>query len=485
MAESGGARALANPPDRTTERTVLIALLLLTWALGLLLLDAKSLWLDEAYGLYVTRLGLPALWAGQSEPYHPPLFYWLLERWLLLGDGEFLWRFPSVCFTVLSVLAAHRLAYAWFGRAVALTAALLMALSPVLIWYAQELRPYALLVLLSLVTTAAVTRLCLRPGSLPFLIAAGAIAAAIYLHYFALLLLGVHLITFVALLAARRTTPWALFSLVAAWAVALAAWWPWTQSPAFGSFVRLLTDSGNYVAVLFTQRLHISPSVLGAAPIWLGLGAAVGLALLAVLYRLLRMMHEREAWARLRRSRVLPYVAGACFALLLFYFVVPRAYTAKRQLLLLVPYLLIAFAWCWPWGRHRRLLGIVAALSLALALVNVVLVPKNQWREAAAYIAAHAQPDDLVLLTPRYMTAPYDLYAPANLARAGLPFAFDTAALGALEVGHERIWVVSDPFDADPAGHLQQWLSERGELVDTATFYRLNVELYEMGPAPD
>ncbi len=482
MAEiSAPAPAFWNPEDRATRRSVLISLLLLTWALGLLLLDAKSLWLDEAYGLYVTRLGLPMLWAGQSEPYHPPLFYWLLERWLRLGGGEFLWRFPSVCFTVLSALAAYRLACAWFGRAVALTAAALTALSPVLIWYAQELRPYALLVLLSLVTTGAVTRLCLRPGPIPFLIAAGAVAAAIYLHYFALLLLGVHLITFVALLAARRTTPWALPWVAGAWAVAFAAWWPWVQSPAFAAFARLLTDSGNYVAVLLTQRLHVPPALLGAAPIWLGLGAAAGLALLALLYRLLRLMRERGASARLRRSRVLPYAAAALFALLLVYFVVPRAYTAKRQLLLLVPYLLIAFAWCWPWGKDRRLLGTVAALSLALALVNVVLVPKNQWREAAAYIAAHAQPDDLVLLTPRYMTAPYDLYAPADLPREGLPFAFDEAALRALETGHERIWVVFDPFDADPAGHLQQWLSEHGELADTATFYRLEVELYEMG----
>jgi mannosyltransferase len=119
--------------DRTTRRRVLLALLLTSWALGLLLLDAKSFWLDEANGLKVVRLGLPALWAGQTELYHPPLFHWLLQGWLAGGTREFYLRFPAVCCSTLSVLAAYRLAAAWFGRAVALTAALLMALSPLLV----------------------------------------------------------------------------------------------------------------------------------------------------------------------------------------------------------------------------------------------------------------------------------------------------------------------------------------------------------------
>lgn len=487
MAEARlGKSSIWDAESAATRRRVLLGLLLLTWALGLTMLDAKSLWLDEANGLRVTQLGLPALWAGQTELYHPPLFYMLLERWLALGSGEFFLRFPSVCFTVLSVLAAARLAGAWFGRGVALTTALLMALSPVLLWYAQELRPYALLVLISLVTTICVTRLYLRPGVGWWLAAAAAITAAIYLHYFALLLLGVHALVWLALLAARRTRWWTAILAAAAWAAALVAYWPWMQSPAFAAFLRLPTDTSNYVAILLTQRLGVPPALIQSTPLWLGVGIALGVASLGLLYWLLRVMHERGTWEHLRARRSLQALVAGLFVLTLVYFVVPRAYTAKRQLLLLVPYVLVGFAWWWPWQRQGRLLSVLAVLSLVAALANIVLVPKNQWREAAQYLATHARPGDIVLLTPEYMTIPYDLYAPPGVDREGVRYEIDAARLAALAAEHGRIWVIDDPFDTDPERRLQRWLSEHGQMAETAKFYRLDVRLYtrEGGSVP-
>jgi len=465
--------------NRTTRRGVLLTLLLLVWALGLLLLDAKSLWLDEANGLRVTHLGLTALWAGQTEQYHPPLFYWLLGQWMALGNGEFLLRFPSVVFSTLSVLVAYRLARTWFGRAVALTAALLVAFSPVLIWYAQELRPYALLVLMGLITTVCATQLLLRPSANAWLLYAISVTAAIYLHYFALLLFGVHAVAWIALLAVRRTAWRTGTFLLAAWGAAFMAYWPWMQTPAFAAFLRLPTDSSNYVAILLTQRFGVPAALMQYVNFWLALAAVGGVAMLALLYWALRAMHRRHYWDRLRSQRWLQVVAAALFALFLIAFVVPRAYTAKRQLLLLVPYLLLAFAWWWPWHARRRwLLATLAVLSLAAALTNVLLIPKNQWREAAAYIGRHAQPTDLVLLTPSYMTIPYELYAPAEVAREGLSYALDEAALTTLQTQHDRIWLIVDPFDTDPDHHLQQWLDEHAHLAETVPFYRLDVQLY-------
>jgi uncharacterized membrane protein len=489
--------------SRTPSRLPLLALSLLTWTLALTLLDAKSLWLDEANGLVVTRLGLAALAAAQNELYHPPLFYWLLAQWLPLGRGEFFWRFPSVLFSVLNVLLAWQLARAWFGRAVALTAAPLVALSPVLLWYAQELRPYALLVTLSLLTTLSVTHLCLHTAPHPsqrplqhppsrrslytafawWLLAAVSITAAIYLHYFALLLLGLHLVTGLALLSARRSAPWSLFLVLSAWVVALIAYWPWVQTPVFAAFLRLPTDSGNYIAALLVQRFGVPEALIHRTTLWLAFGVVGGLLSLALLYVILHTLHARGLWARLQGARWLPLAAAALFAALLVFFVVPRAYTVKRQLLLLVPYLLIAFAWWWPWPRRRHLVVAIAVLSLLASLANILLVPKNEWRAAAAHIAAHAEPGDLVLLTPAYMTIPYDLYAPAHPPREGVPFELDPAALAPLTGAHDRIWLVYDPFDNDPNRRLLRWLEAHATLVESIPFFRLNVELYSLaGP---
>jgi hypothetical protein len=369
---------------------------------------------------------------------------------------------------------------------------MLVALSPVLIWYAQELRPYALLVLLSLLTTLSITHFCLRWAARPSLhslpygalvwwfVAAVSITAAIYLHYFALLLLGVHVLTWLALCAARRTSRGALLLVLAAWAAALVAYWPWMQTPVFAAFLRLPTDSGNYIAALLIQRFGVPQAMIQWTTLWLALGAAGGILFLAVLYLLLRALHVRGAWARLQRTRWLPYLAAAVFVTLLLFFVIPRAYTVKRQLLLLVPYLLIAFAWWWPWPRRRYLVTALGVLSLVASLANIFLVPKNEWREAAAYVAAHAQPGDLVLLTPAYMTIPYDLYAPGDPPRQGVPFEVDTGTLSSLAAAHERIWLVYDPFDNDPERRLLRWFEAHATPLESAPFFRLNVELYAL-----
>ena len=68
-------------------------------------------------------------------------------------------------------------------------------------------------------------------------------------------------------------------------------------------------------------------------------------------------------------------------------FVVPQAYSLKRQIVIVWPFALLVCGWLWPWQRRNyALVGILLALSLAAGLVNLALVPKDQWREAAAYI---------------------------------------------------------------------------------------------------
>ena len=55
----------------------IILFIIIMFGLGIRLfyLGRNSFWLDEANSLRVTLLGQQALWAGQSESYHPPLFY--------------------------------------------------------------------------------------------------------------------------------------------------------------------------------------------------------------------------------------------------------------------------------------------------------------------------------------------------------------------------------------------------------------------------
>ena len=131
--------------------------------LRVLLIGSKSLWLDEAVIAYRYDRRSPALLAGASEGYHPPLYYAFLHFWIQLGQTEAVLRLPSALFGVLTIPLIYLLARDLGGIGVALSTAWLVALSPLLVWYSQEFRSYSLLVALAVLSTLALVRLLWRP----------------------------------------------------------------------------------------------------------------------------------------------------------------------------------------------------------------------------------------------------------------------------------------------------------------------------------
>ena len=82
----------------------------------------------------------------------PPLYYALAWVWTqLTGTGEFGLRSLSALAGVATVPVAYLLGAELRGRRTGIAAASLVAVNPMLLWYAQEARGYALLVLLTTV----------------------------------------------------------------------------------------------------------------------------------------------------------------------------------------------------------------------------------------------------------------------------------------------------------------------------------------------
>jgi hypothetical protein len=125
---------------------VLLALVIaLAAAVRLHRLDAHSLWLDEAY-TYMRAAMEPADGIEASiKKGHVPTYFLFMHHWLAFGDDERWLRMPSVIFGVLTVLAAYVLGRVLGGNRVGLGTALLVALSPLQVRYAQEARMYTML----------------------------------------------------------------------------------------------------------------------------------------------------------------------------------------------------------------------------------------------------------------------------------------------------------------------------------------------------
>jgi 4-amino-4-deoxy-L-arabinose transferase-like glycosyltransferase len=153
-----------------TPHTVRLALTLLTLlALALRVTHlGRSLFTDEAYSLALAQRGFGHMlglfgYEANGMPY--PLVLWPLIR--VFGTGEAVLRAPAVLAGTASVpalwWAARRLGY---RETVALGAAALLALNPMAIWYSQEARPYALVMLASCLAFGALPGV-LRPETVP------------------------------------------------------------------------------------------------------------------------------------------------------------------------------------------------------------------------------------------------------------------------------------------------------------------------------
>jgi mannosyltransferase len=129
-----------------------IILIITGVALRLYHLGYQSLWMDEAYSVWMSR-DLHAPWFNQINDSCPPLYYTFLHYWIFFfGKSEFSIRLPSAIFGGLLILAVFVVAKKLYDKTTALYAALLVAISPNHIYYSQEARMYTLLGLLSLIS---------------------------------------------------------------------------------------------------------------------------------------------------------------------------------------------------------------------------------------------------------------------------------------------------------------------------------------------
>jgi uncharacterized membrane protein len=116
----------------------------------------------------------------------PPLYYALAWAWAqLVGTGEFGLRALSALAGVATVPVAYLIGAQLRGRRAGVAAAALVAVNPMLLWYSQEARAYALFALLTAVSALYFLRSLDRGRRADFVGWGIASALALATHYFA------------------------------------------------------------------------------------------------------------------------------------------------------------------------------------------------------------------------------------------------------------------------------------------------------------
>ncbi len=145
-------------------------LLLLVVALGGFLrvyqISSKGLWLDEAFSVWMVRhpVGEMLDWLVRVDQ-HPPLYYLLLHFWVVLGDDAAAVRALSALFGTLTIPVVYLLGCRLADDKMGLLAALILAVSPFHVRFAQETRMYTLLALNVSLALYALARLLADPRS--------------------------------------------------------------------------------------------------------------------------------------------------------------------------------------------------------------------------------------------------------------------------------------------------------------------------------
>jgi len=111
------------------------AIIVLAAGLRLLQLGNENLWLDEVFQVGYSRDVSPGSIKGLSQL--------LLHFVLRASESEFILRLPSVVFSVGEVALIYVLTLRLFSRRTAALASLFLALSPLHVWYSQEVRWYS------------------------------------------------------------------------------------------------------------------------------------------------------------------------------------------------------------------------------------------------------------------------------------------------------------------------------------------------------
>jgi mannosyltransferase len=349
-------------------------------------LAEQSFWLDEGYTERLMRMSFGSmLHTIPRTESTPPLYYALAWIWThVFTTSEFGLRSLSALAGIATIPVAYRAADRLSGRRAGLVTGLLLAVSPLMVWFSQEARAYALAALL-----ATVTLLCLiaflQDGGRGWL-AGWAIAAALGLatHYFVAFVVAPE----VAALAWRRRARWggqlsAAVGLIVVVGVALVPL----------ALVQRGTGHTDYIAQgsLGTRIAQVPKQLLigYASPVQLATGvvAALLLAAGAVLPLITR--------PRTRARALLPLAVGVATVLVPIVLAVAGVdFLNTRNLLVALPPLAIAAGIGFAAARPRAL-GIASAGALALLCLIVVATvdgnaryQRDDWRGVSRVLGA-------------------------------------------------------------------------------------------------
>lgn len=445
---------------------VLVIVLLIAAGARFYRIDAQSLWNDEGNSLRLAERRIPDLIDAAARDIHPPGYYLTLKAWIALGGtSELALRLPSAFAGLLTAAVVIALGRRLYGAGAGALAGLIVALSPLAVYYSQETRMYALLGLLAALSMTVFVEWLARfergHAAWGWALALGLInAAGLYTHYafpFTLLAQGLMFARWLAWRGGSPGTRRALLAYAALNALALVLFAPWLPT----AWDQITGWPSAESAIPWHERLRASLGAITAGGAVREVGwaplIAPGLLALGALFGVKRDCGLPRGW----RAALPPlWIAATVGGLLLsgayrptnLKFLVPAGAAAALWLAGGVA------GWWQRLGTRAWLRAVAPALLVAIALAAQLrtldtlyhdpAAARADYRGIAARLEATAQPDDAIILDAPNQIEVFSYYYDGPAPVYGLPRglggddAQTAAEVEALLAQHARIFAL-------------------------------------------
>jgi uncharacterized membrane protein len=491
----------------TSRKSLLTAFLLILVFAGIALrfvrLGGNSLWTDEMLTIRSALVNQPMDAAAIFGDVQGPLISVMMHFWAGVSTAEAFLRFPFAVAGALSVGALFMLSKLISGRWVGLNTVLFASLSPILIWYSQEVRGYAFVMLFSILMTYYLLRWAVSRTNRHLFLYALFLLAALLSNLTAVFVPIAHFIYLAASPSKRRL----LGGWIVAVLVVLLFFSPWVRS------ILLLTHVDRMIGADTGEQIHAGGGLSVFAVPYLFFTYSVGYSLGppagAIRTEGLRAVSENLHWilAALVIFAV-PAVVGVrklaqekieMLFLLLVWLLVPiaavsalalrnvRPFTPRYTLVSVAPYALIVGRGLGAVTKSKWwFLTVVFAALLGASLYNYFLVPaygKDDARAVAQTIRENFNPGDAVvaLFASRPLAHYLGDFARVETFGAGDMESPETVAARCAGIADtsNRVWLsLCREWVADPKGLVHGWFEGNMTLIRSLEFPGMRLYLY-------
>ena len=254
---------------------MLVSLYIRTRALG------ASLWMDEGLSIGISSQPFFDIPGVLKQDGAPPLYYLMLHVWMeLFGNGPSDTQGLSVAISLIAVPGGLWAGWTLFNRRAGLICAALAAFNPFLTIYAQETRMYSLMVVLSLLISAAFIHVYVYGHRRYLPLFAVLLAAILYTHSWGIFVTAGLIVSLVPPFLASDDRRAFFKDVLIGFTGALILFLPWVPTLLYQT---AHTGAPWLNSPRFGAPVQISKSLLGGGTVTVALILAAGSGLAAVL----------------------------------------------------------------------------------------------------------------------------------------------------------------------------------------------------------